>query len=184
MTMTETPTPPTAIDERSASASTNERSAPKSGIGRIVIGTVLGGLITAVLLVTVVVAGAREHVITGSVLLAFAGAWATLALLSERRTDQPQRWARVPAVVMSVAGTAILVLAPTGNQAGWIWPPAIFALAVWMTVQARRSLHNRTRRRCRGPQAPHQLHRHRQPHRRARARSRRSVPNDVGLDRT
>ena len=61
-------------------------------------------------------------------------------MLSERRTDQPQRWARVPAAVMGLAGVAILVLAPTGNQAGWIWPPAIFALAVWMTVQARRSL--------------------------------------------
>ena len=52
---------------------------------------------------------AREHVITGSVLLTFAAAWA-LAVLSERWTDQPQRWAFVPAAFMALAGTAVLVV--------------------------------------------------------------------------
>ena len=48
--------------------------------------------------------GPQEHVITGSVLLAFAAAWAMLAVLSQRWTDQPQRWAFVPAAFMALAG--------------------------------------------------------------------------------
>lgn len=128
-----------------ADTPTNQRAASKGHIGRIVLATMVGGLVAAVFVVCVPFAGSREHVITGSVLLTFAAAWASLAVLSERRTDQPQRWARVPAIVMAVAGVAVLGLAPTGNQAGWLWPPVIFALAVWMTVQSRRSLRSRTR---------------------------------------
>ena len=103
------------------------------------------GLVGAVALVAGPFAGAQEHVITGSVLLAFAAAWAMLAVLSERWTDQPQRWAFVPAAFMALAGTSILALAPTGNEAGWVWPPVVAALAVWMIVRARRDLRSRTR---------------------------------------
>jgi pimeloyl-ACP methyl ester carboxylesterase len=114
-------------------------------IGRIVAGSLLGGLLAAIFLVAVPFAGATEAVITGSVLLAFAGGWFALAFLSERRTDQPQRWAYVPAAFMAVAGVVVLVFAPTGNELGWVWPPLVFALAVWMIVRARRDLHSRTR---------------------------------------
>jgi pimeloyl-ACP methyl ester carboxylesterase len=78
-------------------------------------------------------------------LLAFAFAWAMLAVLSARWTDQPQQWAIVPAVAMGLAGITILVVAPTGNEAGWIWPPVLVALVVWMTLRVRGSLHSRTR---------------------------------------
>ena len=78
-------------------------------------------------------------------LLVFAAAWAMLAVLSERWTDQPQRWAFVPAVVMAIAGASILVVAPTGNELGWVWPPVVAALAVWMIVRARQDLRSRTR---------------------------------------
>ena len=87
--------------------------------------------------------GAAEHVISGSALLAFAGGWAMLAVLSSRFTSQPQRWARVPAAFMAVAGLALLVAQPDDqalNTAGWVWPPVVVALAVWMVVQLRRSL--------------------------------------------
>ena len=114
-------------------------------IGRIVAGTLIGGLVGGGALVAIPFAGAPEYVISGSVLLAFAGAWAMLATLSERWTDQPQRWAIAPAIFMGVGGLIILVLAPTGNEAGWIWPPALLALVVWMFVRARRDLHSRTR---------------------------------------
>jgi pimeloyl-ACP methyl ester carboxylesterase len=121
-------------------------AAPTRGhIGRIVAGTIIGGLVGAVALVVGPFAGATEHVITGSVLLVFAAAWTTLAVLSERWTDQPQRWAFVPAVFMALAGASILVFAPTGNQLGWVWPPVVAALAVWMIARARRDLHSRTR---------------------------------------
>jgi pimeloyl-ACP methyl ester carboxylesterase len=92
--------------------------------------------------------GAAEHVISGSALLAFAGGWAMLAVLSARFTSQPQRWARVPAASMAAAGLTLLIAQPGDqalNAAGWVWPPIVFALAVWMVVHLRRSLHGRVR---------------------------------------
>jgi pimeloyl-ACP methyl ester carboxylesterase len=121
-------------------------SAPTGGpIGRIVAGSLIAGLVAAIALVVGPFAGAEEHVITGSVLLAFTAAWAALAVLSARWTDQPQRWAIVPAVFMAVAGGSILASAPTGNELGWVWPPVVAALAVWMIIRARRDLRSRTR---------------------------------------
>src|SRR3954470_8210527 len=91
-------------------------AAPARGhIGRIVAGSVVGGLVAAIVFVTGPFAGAQEHVITGSVLLAFAAAWAMLAVLSERWTDQPQRWAFVPAAFMALTAAGIVAFAPTGN---------------------------------------------------------------------
>lgn len=142
----------TATQETTSDAAPHGRvdvvePAPARGhIGRIVAGTLIGGFAAAVVLVAWPLAGRSEAVITGSVLLTFAAAWFALAMLSERRTDQPQRWAFVPATFMAVAGTFVLAVAPTGNEAGWVWPPVTLALAVWMVVRARRDLHSRTRR--------------------------------------
>ncbi|MEO5838009.1 MAG: alpha/beta fold hydrolase [Acidimicrobiales bacterium] len=121
------------------------QNTPQGHIGRIVAGSLIGGAVAALVLVAGPFAGAPEHVITGTVLLAFALAWSMLAVLSQRRTNQPQRWAIVPAACMGLAGVSILGFAPTGNQLGWVWPPAVIALAVWMTVHARRDLRSRTR---------------------------------------
>ena len=114
-------------------------------IGRIVAGSLIAGFLTAVALVAVPLAGAPEHVISGSVSLAFAAAWATLAAASHHQTNQPQRWAIAPAAVMALAGAGILAFAPTGNELGWVWPPAIAALVVWMVLGVRRDLTSRTR---------------------------------------
>ncbi len=43
------------------------------------------------------------------------------------------------------AGASIVVFASTGNALGWVWPPALFALVVWMTVRARGDLNSRAR---------------------------------------
>ena len=61
----------------------------------------LSGLVTALVLVLVVFAGAAEPVITGAGLVGLASGWALLALLTTRWTSQPQRWAVVPAAVMA-----------------------------------------------------------------------------------
>ena len=114
-------------------------------IGRVVAGSLVFGLVAALGCVAAPFAGAQEHVITGSVLLSFAIAWAVLAVLSERCTDQPQRWAMAPATFMALTGATVLILAPTGNELGWVWPPVVAALVIWMTVQARRHLRSRTR---------------------------------------
>jgi pimeloyl-ACP methyl ester carboxylesterase len=138
--------PPDQPDQLEASGSMPQATPSNHGhIGRVVAGTLIGGFVTAVALVVGPIAGAREHVITGAVLITFAVAWAALAVLSERRTDQPQRWAIAPAVYMAVAGVAILLFAPTGNQLGWVWPPAVCALTIWTVRQVRSTLRSRTR---------------------------------------
>ncbi|MGI8515364.1 MAG: hypothetical protein ACR2NT_09535 [Acidimicrobiia bacterium] len=60
-------------------------------------------------------AGGEEHVITGSVLIAFGLGWALMAILSIRLTDQPQRWASVPAAYMSLVGAGLLLTAPSAD---------------------------------------------------------------------
>jgi pimeloyl-ACP methyl ester carboxylesterase len=114
-------------------------------IGRVVAGTLISGLVAAIATVAFPLAGREEHVITGSVLVTFALAWAMLAVLSERWTNQPQRWAVAPAVFMAVTGVGILFFAPTGNQLGWVWPPAVITLTIWMIVHSRRALRSHAR---------------------------------------
>ena len=122
--------------------------ARKHRIGPVVVASFVAGLLTAAAFAVVAFGGAEEHVVTGTVMLAFAFGWALLATCS-RWTDQPQRWAAVPAAFMGLVGASLLILAPDANALhalGWVWPPALLALVVWMTLQARRQLRSRTRR--------------------------------------
>lgn len=117
-------------------------------IGRIVVGCLMAGPVVALGLVLGPVAGAQEHVITGTVLLALAASWALLATLSILWTTQPQRWAALPASFMAVAGVVLLLVAPSGeaiDASGWIWPPLLLALLVGTVVRVRRDLRSRTR---------------------------------------
>lgn len=117
-------------------------------IGRIVAGCLGAGLVGALALVAGPVAGAQEHVITGTVLLTFASSWALLAWLSIYWTVQPQRWAAMPAGFMAVAGVGLLAFAPSGSvidALGWIWPPVFLVLLVGTVVRVRKSLPGRTR---------------------------------------
>jgi pimeloyl-ACP methyl ester carboxylesterase len=109
-------------------------------VGLIVAGSAIIGLVVSLALVIGPFGGAQEHVIMGTALLAWAIGWALLAVLSIRWSDQPQRWAVVPAALMALAGASLLIFKPDANAfnaLGWIWPPALIALAVWMTLQAR-----------------------------------------------
>jgi pimeloyl-ACP methyl ester carboxylesterase len=125
---------------------TNVRRA--CSIGPIVASSLLCGFAAALVLVLGPVAGAREDVISGTVLLTFAAGWALLAVLSVRWTDQPQPWALVPAGLMAVLGAGDLVFAPGAgvlDALGWMWPIVVPALVVWMLMQSRRHLRSRTR---------------------------------------
>ncbi len=116
-------------------------------IGPVVAGSLGLGLTTAVVSTLVVVPGATEPVVTGLVLVSFALGWLAL-WRSARRTDQPQEWARVPAASMAAAGVAYLVVRPgddTLGAAGWVWPPLVLVLVVWMVRQARTTLRSWTR---------------------------------------
>ncbi len=126
-----------------------DQSIRKGRVGLIVAGSLITGFVVALVLVIGPFGGAQEHVIMGTALLGWALGWALLAVLSIRWSDQPQRWAVVPAALMALAGASFLVFRPDANAMnllGWIWPLALIALAVWMTVQARRTLRSITRR--------------------------------------
>jgi pimeloyl-ACP methyl ester carboxylesterase len=83
---------------------------------------------------------------TATVLFGFALGWALLAVLTTRFTDQPQRWAVAPAIFMALSG-ALALLAPDGvvNALGWVWPPALVVLVIWVWTRAKRELRSRTR---------------------------------------
>jgi pimeloyl-ACP methyl ester carboxylesterase len=146
--MTKTLTRPSGSPEAPSAAPSSERKAG-GPIARVVAASLATGLIGAASLTLGVFGGAPEHVITGSALLAFALGWALLAVLSSRLTSWPQRWAVVPAVAMAAVGVLLLAFAPgddTLTTAGWVWPPLLLALAVWVTVRTRRTLPGRARR--------------------------------------
>src|SRR4030095_1843213 len=87
---------------------------------------------------------AEEGAVTGAVLCGFALGWAMLAVLSVRFTDQPQRWATAPALVMGVGGLLLVGFgSPVDQVLNWVWPPAMLALAIWMLVCVHRQLHSR-----------------------------------------
>ena len=117
-------------------------------IGRIVTVSLVSGLVSAPALVVGPVAGAQEHVITGTVLLTFAASWALLAMLSTLWTAQPQRWAAAIAGFMAFAGAALLTFEPSGigiDALGWVWPPLFLALLAGTVIRVRRDLRSRSR---------------------------------------
>ena len=116
-------------------------------IGPIVAASLVVGFLSAIVLVAFPFAGAPENVISGAVLLAFGLGWALLALLSMRLTEQPQRWAAVPAVVFLVAGATLVAWPGSVKNAvlEWAWPPVLLALVVWMALHARKQMRSRTR---------------------------------------
>ena len=121
----------------------------KGYIGLIVAGSLLGGLVAAFVLVAGPLGGSQEHVITGTVLLAFAFGWAMLALLSTVWTNQPQGWAIIPAAFMAFFGAGLIVFSPDARALSvisWLWPLPVLALVVWIVFRARAALHSHTRR--------------------------------------
>jgi pimeloyl-ACP methyl ester carboxylesterase len=112
----------------------------------VVAGSVVIGLLAVVAFPVGVVAGAPEHVLTGTGLLGLALGWAALAVGSSTLTAQPQRWAAIPAAALGAVGAALLVLAPGDRAltaAGWLWPSLLLALTAWTTARAGRSMRAR-----------------------------------------
>jgi len=127
----------------------SEEPIRKGHVGLIVAGSMITGFVVALALVIGPFGGAQEHVIVGTALLGWAFGWALLSGLSTLWTDEPQRWAVVPAAVLAVTGGSLLIFRPDANAfnaLGWVWPPASIALAVWMTLQSRRNLRSVARR--------------------------------------
>ena len=124
-------------------------AAPSPGpVGRMIAGSLVAGMAAALVLTLMVFAGGTESVITGSLLIGFGFGWTLIAVLTERYTTRPQRWAVVPAVGMGVAGLALLVFTPENDALtamNWVWPPVVLVMSVWMFVQVRKHLTGRGR---------------------------------------
>jgi pimeloyl-ACP methyl ester carboxylesterase len=102
------------------------------------------GLVAALLLAAAPFIPAEEPAVTGAVLCGFALGWAMLAVLSVRFTDQPQRWAAAPALLMGLGGLLLVGFgSPVDQVLNWVWPPVMLALAVWMIVCVHRQLQSR-----------------------------------------
>jgi len=145
-TSTRSATARTTDDHATADAATGRRR--RLPVGVVVALSMVTGLVIALVLVLVAFAGASEPVITGAALLGFASGWGLLAVLTARLTDQPQRWPVVPAAVMAATGAGLIAFAPGDGAltaAGWVWPIAALALAVWMVRAARRGMTGRAR---------------------------------------
>lgn len=59
----------------------------------------------------------------------------------------PRKAARTSDAGRAVS-SGLLVLAPSPgvmDALGWVWPPVLLALGIWMIVQVRRALHSRSR---------------------------------------
>ena len=113
---------------------------------RVVVAAGLIGGIAAAAVGVALSVGGTEPVVDGLVLLGFAAGWALLLALSVFFTDHPQKWAAVPAAVMGVGGAALLVFTPSNaamDALGWVWPPALLGLLVWIAIQIRRQLPRR-----------------------------------------
>ncbi len=125
-------------------AAQHRRTAPTAVV---VAGTLVTGFLAAVALVAAPMVPATESALTAAVLCGFALGWAALAGSSARFTTQPQRWAAVPAVALGTSGVALLALGAAAHPVvDWIWPLALFGLAVWMVMRVRRDTGSRAAR--------------------------------------
>ena len=114
----------------------------------VVAASLIVGLLLPLLLAIGPASGGGESRMTGAALLGWGIGWALIALLSSRFTDQPQRWALVPAGIMGVTGIALIAFAPGAavmDQLSWVWPVPVLVLAVWLILRVRRDVQGRSR---------------------------------------
>ena len=106
------------------------------------------GFLLPVVLALGPASGGGESRMTGAALLGWGIGWTLIALLSIRFTDQPQRWAVVPAGILGVTGIALIAFAPGApvmDRLAWVWPVPVLVLAVWLILRVRRDLQGRSR---------------------------------------
>jgi pimeloyl-ACP methyl ester carboxylesterase len=140
-------TPTLAPMDNGQDRPSNPDPGARGHIGWIVAGSLVAGLVAALLLVAAPFILVEESHLIGAVLCGFALGWAMLAALSIRFTDQPQRWAVAPALFMGLGGLVLVVFGSSVRDVlDWVWPPAALALAIWMITRVRRQLRSPSRR--------------------------------------
>ena len=71
----------------------------------MVAASLIVGFLLPIVLALGPASGGGESRMTGAALLGWGIGWALIALLSIRFTNQPQRWALVPAAILGVTGS-------------------------------------------------------------------------------
>jgi pimeloyl-ACP methyl ester carboxylesterase len=141
VTTTRTPT------NKGQDGSPHPESGPRGHLGLIVAGSLIAGLVAALLLVVAPFMPAGDSEVLGAALCGFALGWALLAVLSVRFTDQPQLWAVAPAAFMGVGGLLLVAFGSgVDDVLKWVWPPALLALVIWMAVRIHREVRSGTAR--------------------------------------
>jgi pimeloyl-ACP methyl ester carboxylesterase len=116
-------------------------------LGWIVTLSLSTGFVAALLFAVLPFVPVTESAITGAVLCGVALGWVVLWLLSLRFTDEPQRWAAGPALLMGVGGLLLVAFgSPLREALSWVWPPTLFVLVIWMLYQTRRDMRSRSGR--------------------------------------
>jgi pimeloyl-ACP methyl ester carboxylesterase len=114
----------------------------------VVAASLIVGFVLPVVLAMGPASGGGESRMTGAALLGWGIGWALIALLSIRFTDQPQRWAVVPAGILGVTGIALVAFAPgptAMDLLAWVWPVPVLVLGVWLILRVRRQVPGRSR---------------------------------------
>jgi hypothetical protein len=129
---------PASDDEVPPAAAAEPR---RTNLGRLVAGSLVAGFAAAVIFPFLPVGTVDVNFATAMVLFGWALGWALLAGLSMRFTDQPQRWAVVPAIFMAAAGTLALVASDSVvDSSAWIWTPALLLMVAWVWLRAKRDM--------------------------------------------
>lgn len=103
----------------------------KGHIGWVAAGSVVAGVLAAILLAGAPFIPTTESGVTGAILVGLALGWAMVAVLSVRFTDKPQRWAGAPALFMGPGGFLLVVFgSPMQEALTWAWPPDLLVLVV------------------------------------------------------
>ncbi|MDQ0819342.1 pimeloyl-ACP methyl ester carboxylesterase [Arthrobacter sp. V4I6] len=142
-----TATTPTSPTSKGPARPPGPDPSQKGHLGWLVAGSLVTGVLAAILLAGAPIVPATESGVTGAILLGLALGWALVAVLSVRFTDQPQRWALAPALFMGLGGFLLVAFgSPMQEALTWVWPAALLVLVVWMVVRAHRQLHSRSGR--------------------------------------
>lgn len=106
-------------------------------IGLLIPGGILSGIGAGAFLITGPFSQAEGEVQGAIFLLAFAGGWGLITLLSALTTDKPAWWALVPGGIMALIGAALLS-GSTGqrllNALNIGWPVVLIAIGLYLIL--------------------------------------------------
>ncbi len=110
-------------------------------VGLLVPGGVLLGIGSGAFLLQVPFSTLNEQTKGGIFLLAFAGGWALISLLSRLVDTKFHWWPLIPGGVMAIIGGSLVI----GQEAAWLlsglsalWPLALIGFGVYLLLQNRK----------------------------------------------